>query len=59
MVVGSEARLSRIPDVRVRMDGVILEDTVQKKETLLGVVIQNNLKWSAQVETLTTKLKKW
>ena len=35
-----------------------LHDNSKEKEILLGVVIQNNLKWSSQIELLCGKLKK-
>ena len=39
------------------MDGVTLEASPEKSEKLLGVQIQVNLKWSQQIESLTSKLK--
>ena len=57
MVVGSEARLTRVPAFQIYMDGVMLTEASGKKETLLGIIIQKNLKWSSQVDALTSKLK--
>ena len=57
MVVGTEAKLRRKKEIQVRMDGVELKETADGQETLLGVVIQNNLKWTSQIEKLCSKLK--
>ena len=50
----------RIPgnQVTVSMDGIILEESIDKSETLLGCVIDADLKWHGQVEELLKKLKK-
>ena len=40
------------------MDGVILEESKERMELLLGVTIQYTLEWSTQIETLVSKLKK-
>ena len=40
------------------MNGVDLQENSEKRETLLGIVIQNDLKWSSQVEVLAKKLNK-
>ena len=42
----------------VEMDGIKLKESEDKSEVLLGVTMQSNLKWSLQIEDLTTKLKK-
>ena len=39
------------------MDGVILDESEERSEVLLGVIIQCDLKWSLQLEALTAKLK--
>ena len=57
MVLGSSARLQRVLEPAVIMNGVTLSQSKNKRETLLGVEIQSNLKWSAQVEALSLKLK--
>ena len=59
MTVGTGARLRiQTSPVIVRMDGVMLEESPEKFETLLGLQIEPNLKWHRQVQGLTTKLKK-
>ena len=59
MTVGTSARLrSQESKVVVSMDGCILEESVDKVETLLGVEIEPSLKWHKQVEALMAKLKK-
>ena len=40
------------------MDGITLEETVEKCETLLGCEIQADLKWHKQIQELQSKLKK-
>ena len=57
MVVGTEAKLRRKKEIQVRMDEVELMETADGQETLLGVVIQNNFKWTSQIEKLCSKLK--
>ena len=44
--------------LQVLMDGVILEESIDKFEVLLGISVYCNLKWSEQIENLTGKLKK-
>ena len=44
-------------DMVVTMDGVTLKQSSEKVEELLGVKVQNDLKWSRQIEQLTSKLK--
>ena len=39
------------------MDGVILKESKEKKELLLGVVITNDMERSEQVKALVGKLK--
>ena len=58
MVVGTSAKLKNLPQIEVRMNETNLHDNSKEKEILLGVVIQNNLKWSSQIELLCGKLKK-
>ena len=41
----------------VEMDGVILEESLDRSEVLLGVTMQCDLKWSHQIESLASKLK--
>ena len=57
MVVGTEAKLKKKSEMSVPMNGIQLKETNGGQEVLLGVVIQNNLKWTAQVEKLCSKLK--
>ena len=58
MTVGTSARL-RMQDseVLVRMDGVVLEESKDKFETLLGCQIEPHLKWHRQIEELLKKLQ--
>ena len=58
MIMGTSARLQITEQVKVNMDGVELCESLQSKETLLGITVQSNLKWSSQVEELSKKLKK-
>ena len=44
--------------VTVNMDGILLEESIEKYETLLGCIIQPDLKWHKQVLELLKKLKK-
>ena len=59
LTLGTKDRL-RIPgnQVTVSMDGIILEESPDKCETLLGCVIDADLKWHGQVAELLKKLKK-
>ena len=57
MVVGTTARLERTPSLQLPMDNNMLKEGTDKKESLLGIIIQSNLKWSAQIENLCHKLK--
>ena len=59
MTMGTSARL-RLQDseVLVRMDGVVLEESEDKFETLLGCQIEPHLKWHRQIEELLKKLQK-
>ena len=59
LTMGTSVRIKSMEkELVVVMDGVKLKETVEKSETLLGVKIQSDLKWSQQVEELTGKLKK-
>ena len=59
MTIGTGQRLLSLDTkLEVVMDGVVLEETEEKFEVLLGIFIQNDLKWSKQVLELTGKLKK-
>ena len=59
LTLGTDRRL-QIPGnkVTVVMDGVTLEESAEKAETLLGCQIQANLKWYLQVKELKSKLRK-
>ena len=59
LTLGTQERL-RIPGnkVTVTMDGFVLEESLDKFETLLGCSIEPNLKWHKQVRDLLGKLKK-
>ena len=58
MVMGTAERLQKVEELTVVMDGVVLEESVEKSELLLGVIMQCDLKWSLQIEALVKKLKK-
>ena len=58
MTVGTGERLAGLAGtVKVSMDGVQLEESIEKSEFLLGCDIQSNLKWSTQVERVLGKLR--
>ena len=58
MTVGTSTRLRQLQDnLVVKMDGVKLSESVEKCEELLGVTVQCDLKWSKQIDVLTSKLK--
>ena len=52
MVMGTADRLQKTGPLNVVMDGVVLKESQEKQETLLGVVIQCDLKWSMQIKAL-------
>ena len=57
---GTGRRLSGIDVARegdVRLEGQKLEESLEKAENILGVIIQSDLKWTKQVQSLRTKLK--
>ena len=59
MTVGTSARLRKQESsIAVRMDGIDLEESDDKFETLLGCQIEPHLKWHKQIEELLKKLKK-
>ena len=59
MTVGTSARLQlQHSQVEVMMDGFILEESLEKVETLLGCQIEPILKWHKQVDDLLKKLQK-
>ena len=59
LTMGTKRKLQRLDgQLEVVMDGVTLKESVEKRELLLGIIIQNDLDWSAQVEALIKKLKK-
>ena len=59
LTLGTKERL-RLPgnQVTVSMDGLVLEESPEKSETLLGCVIDADLKWHGHVKELLKKLKK-
>ena len=58
LTIGTSSRLNKVErDMVVTMDGVTLKQSSEKVEELLGVKVQNDLKWSRQIEHLTSKLK--
>ena len=59
LTVGTKERLRvQQSSVVVRMDGFQLEESEDKVETLLGIQVENGLKWHKQVQALQNKLKK-
>ena len=58
LTLGTRERLS-LPGnkVTVHMEGILLEEDPSHRETLLGIVIDSNLKWHGQVAALIVKLK--
>ena len=59
MTVGTSARLQlQDSQVEVMMDGFLLEESLDKVETLLGCQIEPSLKWHKQVDDLLKKLQK-
>ena len=59
MTLGTDQRL-KLPGnkVEVQMDGVILGESDNLHEVMLGVTFQPNLKWDQQIVELSKKLKK-
>ena len=58
MTVGTSARLQlQESQVEVAMDGCLLQESLEKVETLLGCQIEPSLKWHKQVEELLSKLR--
>ena len=62
LTVGTLQRLNGLPEnVKVTMDGVELEESVEKCELLLGCIVEPNLKWKLQdqrkVEDQTNRLQ--
>ena len=59
MTLGTAERLRLVEQqIVVEMDNVILKETEEKSELLLGCKIQSNLKWHLQIEELMSKLRK-
>ena len=44
LVVGTAARLQRTPCLEVQMENNMLEEKPSKKECLLGIIVQHDLK---------------
>ena len=58
LTVGTQERLRNLPaQPRVVMDGLVIEESSEKSELLLGCTIQSDLKWHSQIENLLSKLK--
>ena len=56
--MGTTARLANMEqDLVVMMEGVRLAESPERCEELLGVTVQCDLKWSKQIENLTSKLR--
>ena len=59
LTVGTEQRLRTLDNkVKVKMDGIQLEESKEKVELLLGCQLETSLKWHIQVDELVKKLKK-
>jgi hypothetical protein len=59
MTVGTLERLRMLTTkVEVTMDEVVLEESNEKCEFILGCYLQSNFKWHEQVDNLVKKLKK-
>ena len=59
LTMGTSQRIKNLDrQLQVEMDGVTLEESIDKYEVLLGVTMQCDLKWSEQIQTLVGKLKK-
>jgi hypothetical protein len=59
LTLGTQERLSKPGNaVSITMDGFVLEESLEKSETLLGIEIDSNLKWHSQIGKLLDKLKK-
>ena len=59
MTLGTDRRLAMPGNkVTVNMDGILLEESIEKYETLLGCIIQPDLKWHTHILELLKKLKK-
>ena len=59
LTVGTQRRLGTLTSsICVHMNGVRLIESETGSETLLGCVIQNNLKWNQNIKKLKEKLKK-
>ena len=58
MTIGTRERLAQPGNqISVSMDGIRLEENPEHRETLLGIIIDANLKWHGQIEFLLKKLK--
>ena len=59
LTLGTRERLAMPGNsVTVTMDGITLEENPEHQETLLGVIVDANLKWHGQISALLKKLKK-
>ena len=60
MIVGTSQRLGRMnpgSQLDITMDNFQLEESQEPGETILGVVLQSDLKWHVHIEALMKKLK--
>ena len=58
MTPGKSQRLRLLPKaIEMRMDGILLTESLDKSEALLGCQIQANRKWQKQVQVLLVKLR--
>ena len=57
LMLGTQERLRNTGQLDVYMDGLVLEESLEKCEELLGVDIEANLKWHSQISKLMSKLK--
>ena len=59
LTVGTAARVNGLKrQVEVEMDNIVLKESLERSETLLGVEIEYNLKWHKNINILQSKLKK-
>ena len=59
LTLGTRERLAMPGNsVTVTMDGITLEENPEHQETLLGIIVDANLKWHGQISALLKKLKK-
>ena len=59
LTVGTAKRLNSLSNfINVTMDGFNLEESKDKYETILGIEVQHDLKWTVYISNLRKKLSK-